>query len=145
MTFKEFFRLCEFATNLNVPLGSVIPSSIPFGAISGEDERFSQDPTTTPPRRADHQALGLPSVTITSPIKHIAGPGMQQIGEPEQNGRKNLVQITLEDGTHLVLTWNEFKRIHGEPRKNKMMTVVFQRRPDDSSPIPSKVLSAIVH
>jgi hypothetical protein len=145
MTFKEFFRLCEFATNLNVPLATVIPGSIPFGAVASDTGPSpSQDPAPIPPRRGELK-LGLPEVVKTSAIKHISGPGQQSQGEAEQDGRKNIIQITLEDGTHLMMTWDEFKRIHGEPRVGKMMTVVMQRRPDDTSRFPSQIQSAIVH
>jgi hypothetical protein len=164
MTFKEFFKLCEFATNLNVPLSTVIPSSPPFGAVGYEPmtPQTFQDPAPVPPNRG---ALGLeiPQIPVTGTITAITGPGQQQHGEPEQDGRKNLVQITLDGGamepqgapmppppqkrktTHIYLTWDEFKRIKGEVGRGKKMTVVFQRHPSDKSRLPSQIQSITVH
>jgi len=163
MTFKEFFKLCEFATNLNVPLSTVIPGNIPFGATpSGLSGGTFQDPAPIPPTRSDQQ-LQIPQIPVTGTITAITGPGQQQHGEPEQDGRKNLVQITLDGGaadpqgspmppppqkrktTHILLTWDEFKRIKGELRRGKQMTVVFQRHPSDKSRLPSQIQSITVH
>lgn len=163
MTFKEFFKLCEFATNLNVPLSTVIPGNIPFGAVdSGLSKPTFQDPAPLPPTRNDMQ-LDIPQIPVTGIITAITGPGQQQHGEPEQDGRKNIVQITLDGGaadsqgapmppppqkrktTHIYLTWDEFKRIKGEPARGKMATVVFQRHPSDRSQLPSQVQSITIH
>ena len=75
----------------------------------------------------------LPSVTKSSRIRLI-----------ERN--KNPISIVLEDGTHLFLTWSEYKRIVGaEPQVGRKITVVFQRNEQDRSKSPSKINSITCH
>ena len=143
MNFKEYLRLCELAED--GPLGTVIPNS-PFGAVpSDEGKPNSGDPAPIRPTRGDFN-LGLPQVPVTSAIKWISGPGMQQPGQQTLDGiKKNVVQITLENGLSVFMSYDEFKRVPGEPRVGKMATVVLQRRLDDKSRTPSQIQSFSVH
>jgi hypothetical protein len=54
------------------------------------------------------------------------------------------IYIQLSDGTEANFTWDEFKRIKGEPKVGKVMTITFQRHPGDQSGIRSKIDSAEV-
>lgn len=146
MNFKEYLKLCELAIE-DGPLGTVIPSS-PFGAVpsyNGAGKPNSGDPAPIRPARSDFD-LGLPQIPVTSAIKWISGPGMQQPGQSTLDGtNKNIVHISLENGLNLFMSRDEFKRIAGEPRVGKMATVVLQRRTDDTSRLPSQVQSFTVH
>ncbi len=151
MNFKEFFNLCEFATNLDAPLGTVIPASIPFGAT---DSGLGQTPPQDDVVRRNELQLDIPSVTVTGRISSIIGPGQQQQNQnQQQDGRKNIIQITISGDsnktTHLLLNWHEFKRKHlikgGELRVGNTVTVVFQRHPSDTSRTPSQIQSITVH
>ena len=121
MRFRNYFKLCEDFNDY--PLGAVIPQT-PFGATQND---ASPDPQTKP-----DASLGIPSVTKTAKIQYI-------------NDKTNPILIHLSDGTRLFLSFDAFRRIKGEPRAGKMVTVVMQRRPEDSSGIPSQVQSIHCH
>ncbi len=144
MTFKEYLALCEAAVE-DGPLGTVIPNS-PFGAVpTDQGKSNSGDPAPVRPTRGDFD-LGLPQVSVTSPIKWISGPGQQQPGQTEMDGvKKNVIHMILNNGLNLFMSYDEFKRIAGEPRVGKMASVVLQRRNDDTSRLPSQVQSVTVH
>lgn len=80
----------------------------------------------------EHLAMKvLPSVTKRSEIKFI-----------ERN--KNPIFILLADGTKLYLSWDEFKRIHGdEPEVGKSLIVSFQRLETDNSKAMSQINSIL--
>lgn len=58
--------------------------------------------------------------------------------------KRNPIYVRLSDGTEANFTWDEYKRIEGEPAVGKTMTLIFQRHPEDSSRQHSKVDKAIV-
>lgn len=58
--------------------------------------------------------------------------------------KKNPIYIRLSDGTEASFTYDEYKRIEGEPALGKVMTLIFQRHPSDSTQMYSKVDKAIV-
>lgn len=69
----------------------------------------------------------LPTLEVTSKIMRI-----------EKN--KNPINIMLEDGTSLYLSWDEFKRIPGvTPEVGKSLKVIFQRLNNDKTDKPSKI------
>ncbi len=71
----------------------------------------------------------IPTVKKTSVIRVV-----------ERN--KNPIHISLDDGTRLYLTWDEFRRVGGcQPEPGKKMTITFQRRGADTSVNPSQVQS----
>ena len=140
MTFKEYLKICEFVQG--GPLGAVIPSS-PFGATNSTDGSTNVAPIRT--QRTDFN-LNLPEIPMTSRIKWISGPGQQQPGQSTLEGtKKNVVHIMLDNGMSLFMSHDEFKRIPGDPGVGKTATVVLQRRPDDTSRVPSQVQSFTVH
>ena len=55
--------------------------------------------------------------------------------------KSNPIHIRLEDGTDVFLTYDEFKRISGNPAKGKTMEIVFQRSQEDKSNNFSKINS----
>ena len=55
--------------------------------------------------------------------------------------KKNPISIKLKDGTQLYLSWDEFKNIKGRtPQMGRIMSVIFQRRPDDLTDSLSKII-----
>jgi len=58
--------------------------------------------------------------------------------------KKNPIYIQLADGTKLYFTLDEFRRINGKPEVGKNLLVTMQRLHNDSSNIPSKIISCAV-
>lgn len=76
--------------------------------------------------------LEIPTVSKTSRVAMV-----------ERN--KNPIFVMLQDGTKMYFTWNEFQRIRGkEPSPGRLMTVKFQRRPNDTRQESSQIQSAEV-
>lgn len=74
--------------------------------------------------------LELPSVTRRSKIRSI-------------NNKKDPIEIRLMDGTAIYLSLDEFNRVDSRTRLEvgREISVTFQRREEDGSPNPSKVVS----
>lgn len=74
--------------------------------------------------------LAIPHVTRRSTIRSV-----------ERN--KNPIKVQLMDGTAIYLSVDEFRRVESRTKlePNREITVTFQRREDDGSPEPSKVVS----
>ena len=82
--------------------------------------------------------VGLPSTDMT-------------LSSIEKTGRittlllkKNPIYIRLSDGTEARFTYDEYRKIQGEPALGKNMTLIFQRHPSDASGQHSKIDQAIV-
>ena len=82
--------------------------------------------------------VGLPSTDMT-------------LSSIEKTGRittlllkKNPIYIRLSDGTEASFTYDEYRKIQGEPALGKNMTLIFQRHPSDASGQHSKIDQAIV-
>lgn len=58
--------------------------------------------------------------------------------------KKNPIYVRLSDGTEAHFSYDEYKRIQGEPALGKVMTITFQRHPQDSTNQYSKIDMAIV-
>lgn len=82
--------------------------------------------------------LFLPSTDLTIP--NIEKTGRIKILEY----KKNPIYIELHDGTKAHFTYDEFRRIEGTPALGKVMTIIFQRHPQDRGQQFSKVERAIV-
>jgi uncharacterized OB-fold protein len=76
--------------------------------------------------------LGLPCTERTSKIIRV-------------ETRKNPISVTLEDGTQLYLSLDEFRRLKTEPKAGMKMHVVFRRMPQDVSLITSKIDSIDIY
>lgn len=74
--------------------------------------------------------LEVPSTTRRSKIKSV-----------EKN--RNPIRVSLMDGTTLFMTLDEFRRVDSRTKlePGRELAVTFQRRDDDSSDTPSKVIS----
>lgn len=81
--------------------------------------------------------LGLPSTDLEIP--HVSRKS--KIRFVEKN--KNPIKVQMMDGTTLYLSLDEFRRIDARTKlePNREITVTFQRRDQDGSPEPSKVVS----
>src|SRR5271165_4986249 len=53
--------------------------------------------------------------------------------------KKNPIYIHLSDGSKLFFTFDEFKKIEGEPKRGKIMIVTMQRLSHDQSDLPSQI------
>lgn len=74
-----------------------------------------------------------------------------QIPQIERQGRittlltkRNPIFVRLSDGTEANFTYDEFKRIKGEPKLGKTMMISFQRHPNDAAKNHSRITKAIV-
>jgi hypothetical protein len=82
--------------------------------------------------------LYLPSTDITIP--NIEKTSRIKILEY----KKNPIYIELSDGTKAHFTYDEFRKIQGKPAIGKLMTIIFQRHPEDRGQEHSKIERAIV-
>ena len=76
-------------------------------------------------------SIGLPTITKTGKISMLIRD-------------KNPIMIQLDDGTRLFFSHDQYKRISGNPERNRHMTVVFQRDPSDKSNLPAQIVSCTV-
>jgi len=53
--------------------------------------------------------------------------------------KKNPIYVRLSDGTEAHFSFDEWKRIEGQPALGKTMTIVFQRHPQDWTQQASKI------
>ena len=58
--------------------------------------------------------------------------------------KKNPIYIQLSDGSKLFFSFDEFKKIQGQPKRGKTMILTMQRLPHDKSDIPSKITKCCV-
>ena len=58
--------------------------------------------------------------------------------------KKNPIYVRLSDGTEANFSYDEYRRIQGQPGLGKVMTIIFQRHPDDMGRAYSKIDQAIV-
>ena len=86
------------------------------------------------------QAMNLPTTDLTIPSSR--GSGRIEFIDM----KRNPIPVYLSDGTHVHFSYDEFKRIEGpKPELHKVMTVMFQRHPEDRTQQASKIDKAIVH
>lgn len=57
---------------------------------------------------------------------------------------RNPIFVQLSDGTQASFTYDEWRRIKGEPAVGKMMRIVFQRHPENKTASYSKIDHVIV-
>lgn len=74
-----------------------------------------------------------------------------QLPQIERQGRivallkkRNPIFVRLSDGTEANFTYDEFKRIEGEPKLGKTMMISFQRHPNDAAKKHSRISKAVV-
>lgn len=84
-------------------------------------------------------------------IQNLQIPTDVVIPQIEKSGRivsidrkQNPIMVKLSDGTKCLFTNREFKSISGDPEVGKLMTVSFQRNPQDSTNDYSKIEKVII-
>ena len=82
--------------------------------------------------------MGLPTTDMTIPSVSKEGRITTLLL------KKNPIYVRLSDGTEANFTYDEYKRIDGEPALGKVMTIIFQRHPSDSTKMFSKIDKAVV-
>jgi hypothetical protein len=82
--------------------------------------------------------LHLPSTDLTIPSVERTGRITVLMA------KKNPIYVRLSDGTEAHFTYDEFRRIEGKPELGKVMTIIFQRHPEDSTEQRSKIDKCIV-
>jgi len=145
MEFKEFVNLYEKIQVQSNPrsdmaggawgqLGLKIPTG-PFGALSTQvtGSQWPDDALYSGGFMGSNWVngkfdLALPNVSKSSQIKHI-------------NHRSNPILILMADGTKIYIPYDAFKKISVLPEVGRTLMVTFQRRTDDTSPMPSKIQS----
>ena len=58
--------------------------------------------------------------------------------------KKNPIYVRMSDGTEANFSYEEYRRIQGDPALGKTMTIFFQRHPEDRMSGHSKIDKAIV-
>lgn len=58
--------------------------------------------------------------------------------------KKNPIYVRLSDGTEAYFSYDEWRRVQGQPALGKVMTITFQRHPEDTAKMCSKIDQAIV-
>lgn len=81
----------------------------------------------------------LPSTDLTIPT--VVAQGRIVV----LHDKKNPIYVKLSDGTEAHFSYDEWRyRVQGEPELGKVMTITFQRHPNDISKLYSKIDKAIV-
>lgn len=82
---------------------------------------------------------------LQAPITHVEIPQIEKTGRVKiLETKKNPIYLELSDGTKAYFTYDEFQRIQGVPSIGKVMTIIFQRHPNDKTNQYSKIEKAIV-
>lgn len=105
------------------------------GAIASTDVTGTEQ---SPTMGYSGHSLHLPSVDLTIPSSTRTGRITTLLL------KKNPIYIRLSDGTEAHFTYDEYKKIDGEPSLGKTMTITFQRHPQDQTRMHSKIDKAIV-
>lgn len=131
MKFKEFLLREEFGLG---DIGSKIDTlfnSPQFGAFINSDQMSNiSRPENGRPQNPEN-IIEVPQVERTGRISVILK-------------NKNPIYVRLSDGTEASFTYDEFRRIEGEPALGKTMTIIFQRNPKDLGQNYSKIDKCIV-
>ena len=136
----------EFMENHNIGLGdlgrriSQLYHSHDFGnqingAITTSDFTGTEQSST---HSYSGHPLHLPSTDMTLPSVQKTGRIVTLMA------KRNPIYVRLSDGTEANFTWDEYNRIEGEPAIGKTMTLIFQRNPEDSTRMYSKIDKVIV-
>lgn len=82
---------------------------------------------------------------LQTPLTDIEIPQIEKTGRIKiLEYKKNPIYLELSDGTRAHFTHDEFKRIEGTPAVGKVMTIIFQRHPNDRTSQHSKIERAMV-
>jgi len=101
------------------------------GAISSSAEKSPELGIAASDQHAPSTDMTIPSITRSGRITNLVM-------------NKNPIYVCLSDGTEAHFTYDEYKRIDGDPGLGKTMTIIFQRHPEDLGQMRSKISKAIV-
>lgn len=105
------------------------------GALASTDVTGSEQ---SPTMGYSGHSLHLPSTDLTVPSVTRTGRITTLLL------KKNPIYVRLSDGTEASFTYDEYRRIEGNPGVGKTMTITFQRHPEDQTRMYSKIDKAIV-
>ena len=89
--------------------------------------------------------LGFAGHNVKFPGSDLTIPSVQKQGRiTTLLLKKNPIYIRLSDGTEAHFSYDEYKKIQGTPALGKVMTITFQRHPQDSTKQMSKIDSVVV-
>jgi len=91
------------------------------------------------------ETLGYQGRGLHLPSTDLTVPSMERTGRIQiLLSKKNPIFLQLSDGTQAFFTYDEYRKIQGEPSLGKTMTIIFQRHPDNNSTNLSKIEKAMV-
>jgi hypothetical protein len=89
--------------------------------------------------------LGLSGHSLHLPSTDLTIPSVEKTGRITiLMTNKNPIYVRLSDGTEAHFTYDEYRKIEGEPALGKNMTIIFQRHPEDVTKQTSKIDKCIV-
>lgn len=132
---KEEIGLGDLGPNIEKLVNSQDLGNQIAGAFASSDVTGSEQSPTM--GYAGH-SLHLPSTDLTIPSVEKSGRITVLMT------KRNPIYIRLSDGTEANFTYDEFRKIEGEPALGKQMTIIFQRHPEDMSRQSSKIDKCIV-
>jgi hypothetical protein len=89
--------------------------------------------------------LGFAGHSLFLPDTDLEIPKVERVGRIKLLLKnRNPILVQLSDGTQANFTYDEWKRIEGDPAVGKMMRIIFQRHPGDSTETHSKIDHVIV-
>lgn len=104
------------------------------GAFVSSTVNGSQQPT-----------MGYAGQSLTLPATDLTIPSDERTGRiTTLLLKRNPIYVRLSDGTEAHFSYDEYRRIDGQPELGKTMTIIFQRHPEDRSQMTSKIDKAIV-
>lgn len=140
MRFKDFILNEDIGLgNMGARMDSLFNSpqfTAQAGAYMNSDVSGSDQPDPTAmgndPVFVPSNDLTIPQVTRSGRIKVL-------------NQTRNPIYVELTDGTKAHFSYDEWKRIQGEPKIGSMMTIVYQRHPEDRTKTHSKIDKVFVN
>lgn len=139
MKFKTFFFEQTGLGNIGGSFQKIFGSphvANKFNGYFSSDDMDGSDQNVTMGLNGHHTSLPTPDLVI---------PSMERSGKiTVLLKNRNPIHVRLSDGTQANFTYDEFRRIKGNPEVGKNMTIRFQRHEKDASGNHSKIDSAEV-
>jgi hypothetical protein len=134
----------------------LLKEDIGLGDLGVKLDRFYNDPalnariggafaSTAVTGTGSVPGLGYGGHSLNLPTTDLTIPSMEKTGRiTTLLLKRNPIYIRLSDGTEANFTYDEYRRIEGKPELGKVMTIIFQRHPEDRAAQASKIDKAIV-
>lgn len=137
MNFKEFLLkedigLGDLGTRIDKLFNSQMMANQAGAYVSDQFDNVA------PTLGAIGQSLWLPDAELTVPTVERSGRITILLT------KRNPIYVRLSDGTEASFTYDEWRRIEGQPAIGKVMTIMFQRNPRDASRSYSKIDKCVV-